>query len=439
MKTSYRDSQKPYAIIIGLESIQGLQSARILVQRSVPVIGIASNPRHHASRTRVCDEILFANTSTEEFIQVLEMLGPKLSQKAVLFPCYDESVLLISRFRQRVEKWYHLVLPPPEIIEMLIDKISFYTFAQEKGLPIPRSLFLYCRADAEQAATQLTYPCLLKPPSRPATWVRHTKLKAFKVSNAGEFLATYDHYQGWINALIAQEWIEGNDTNLYTCNCYFDATGEPLVTFVSRKLRQWPPGTGQACLSVEARDATVLRETIRLYKSVPYRGLGYLEMKRDERTGRYFIIEANIGRPTGRSAMTEAGGVELLYTMYCDALGWPLPANREQKYTGVKWIHVLRDIQSALYYGCQGQLTFRQWWQSVRGRKTDALFSWKDPGPFLAALAKAIPTYLSRRERRREDYQISRKFRPWRAVRDRHQNPNHERYLKMDKKNKPMR
>jgi len=417
VKTSSRGGQQPYAIIIGLESIQGLQSSRILVQHNVPVIAIASNRRHHSSRTRVCKEILFADTGTEEFIQVLEMLGPKLNQKAVLFPCYDESVLLVSRFRQRLEKWYQVILPSPEIVEMLTDKIRFYTFAREKGLPVPRSFFLYCRADAEQAARQLTYPCLLKPPSRPATWARHTKLKAIKASDAREFLAIYDHYHGWINALIAQEWIEGNDTNLYTCNCYFGATGEPLVTFVSRKLRQWPPETGQACLSVEDRDDTVLLETIRLYRSVPYRGLGYLEMKRDERTGRYFIIEANIGRPTGRSAMTETGGVELLYTMYCDALGWPLPANREQKYTGVKWIHVLRDIESALYYWRRGQLTFREWWQSVQGRKTDALFSWSDPGPFLAAVANAIPTYLSRRERRTEDYQLSRKFGPGRGSR----------------------
>ena len=127
-------------------------SRKTLVQHNVPVIAIASNRRHRSSRTRVCKEILFADTGTEEFIQVLEMLGPKLNQKAVLFPCYDESVLLVSRFRQRLEKWYQVILPSPEIVEMLTDKIRFYTFAREKGLPVPRSFFLYCRADAEQAA-----------------------------------------------------------------------------------------------------------------------------------------------------------------------------------------------------------------------------------------------------------------------------------------------
>ena len=75
-----------------------------------------------------------------------------------------------------------------------------------------------------------------------------------------------------------------------------------------------------SCGRSQSRDDVVLRETVRLFKSVNYRGLGYVELKRDERSGEYYIMEPNIGRPTGRSAIAEAGGVELLYTMYCDAL-----------------------------------------------------------------------------------------------------------------------
>jgi len=147
-----------------------------------------------------------------------------------------------------------------------------------------------------------------------------------------------------------------------------------------------------------------LHEAIGLFRRVNYRGLGHLEMKQDERSGKYYIVEPNIGRPTGRSAIAEAGGVELLYTMYCDALGWPLPANREQKYEGVKLMHLLRDFQSAWYYWRHGELTLKEWWQSVRGRKAYVVFSWSDPLPFLNALLTAIPLYLSPREQGQEDY-----------------------------------
>lgn len=265
---------------------------------------------------------------------------------------------------------------------MLMDKVSFYTYAGEANLPIPKTFLLKNRIDLEQAAQQLTFPCIMKPPMKTPTWEKNTKAKVYKVNSTDEALALYDRCSSWADVLMIQEWIEGNDANLYSCNCYFNAESKPLVTFIARKIRQWPPRTGTSCLGEECRNDFVLEESLRLFSSVHYRGLGYVEMKRDERTGKHFIIEPNIGRPTGRSAIAEAGGVELLYTKYCDATGLPLPANREQKYEGVKWIYLRRDLQSALYYIWRGELTLKEWWRSVRGRKGYAVFSWADSAPF---------------------------------------------------------
>ncbi len=381
-------SELPYAFVIGLDCITGLQTARILAGHDIPIIALAKDPNHFCCQTRVCEKIIRANTAGEEFIEVLEALGPQLSQKAVLYPCTDMSVLTISRHRHRLAAWYHVVLPEPEVVEMLMDKVSFYAYAQEKGLPIPKTFLLKNRNDAEAAANELTFPCIMKPPMKTPTWEKHTRAKVYKVTNPEEFLALYDQCSGWADLLMVQEWIEGNDATLYSCNCYFNAGSEPMVTFVARKLRQWPPQTGTSCLGEECRNDFVLEESIRLFRSVNYRGLGYVEMKRDERTGKHFIIEPNIGRPTGRSAIAEAGGVELLYTKYCDVLGLPLPANREQKYKGVKWIYLQHDIPSALHYWKRGELTLREWWRSVRGARRDAVFSWTDPAPFWYSLWK---------------------------------------------------
>jgi D-aspartate ligase len=390
VSTSPQDIEQPYAIVIGLDCITGLQTARILAGHGVPVIAMAKDPTNYCCRTRVCETTLFVDTASEEFIETLENLGPKLKQRAVLFPCTDMSVLLISRHRQRLEGWYHVVLPESDVVEMLMDKISFYTYAQKEGLPIPGTFFLNSRADAEQAAQKLSFPCIVKPSMKTPTWEKQTKAKVYKVSSAEELLALYDQCASWADVLMVQEWIEGSDANLYSCNCYFNAESEPLVTFIARKLRQWPPETGTSCLGEECRNDIVLHESIRLFRSVQYRGLGYLEMKRDERTGKHFIIEPNIGRPTGRSAIAEAGGVELLYTMYCDTLARPLPANLEQKYKDVKWIDLRRDFQSAMYYWRRGDLTLKEWWQSWRGQKGHAVFSWSDPAPFYADLRRAL-------------------------------------------------
>lgn len=400
-----RNEKMPYAIVIGLDSLNGIQSARILAERGVPVIAIAKDPKHYCCRTRVCKQILFGDTASEEFIEILETLGPKLNRKAVLFPCTDMSVFLVSQYRHRLDEWFHVVLPDHDVVEKMMNKVRFYTYAQDNGFPIPRTRFLNTMDDAKRAADELTFPCTLKPPlSAIPEWEQNSKLKAYKVRSPEELLYYFELSKGWTEDLIVQEWVVGPDANLFSCNCYLDAQSKPLVTFVARKLRQWPPITGESSLGQECRDDFVLNETIRLFQSTGHRGLGYVEIKRDERSGEYYIIEPNIGRPTGRSAIAEFGGVELLYTMYCESVGLPLPNNRQQKYEGIKWISLRRDLQSAFYHWQDGNLTLKEWWQSVKGPKGYAIFSWTDPGPFLWDLIRAVRLFLQPEERRKRDY-----------------------------------
>jgi D-aspartate ligase len=393
---------RAYAVVVGLDSITGLQTARILARRGVPVLGLAKDRTHFACRTRVCRRIVTADAASEQLIDVLEQLGPGLDEKAVLFPCTDLGVLQISRHRGRLDRWFHVALPPHRIVEMLMDKVSFCAYAQEARLPIPRTLFLRTRDDAEEAAETLSFPAILKPSLRSAAWDEHSSEKAIKVSDARELLDVYDRAGEWTEVVLAQEWVPGGEGNLFSCNCYFDSDGRPLVTFVARKIRQWRPQTGISSLGEEVRNDVVLHETVRLFEGVRFHGLGYVEMKRHEHTGEHVIIEPNVGRPTGRSAIAEAGGVELLYTKYCDVVGLPLPANRQQRYRGAKWIYLRNDLQSAAYYWRRGELTLSDWWRSVRGCRMDAVLSLRDPAPFVFDVWRAARLLTGRRATKRD-------------------------------------
>jgi predicted ATP-grasp superfamily ATP-dependent carboligase len=405
MQSDDQIMEKPHVIVIGLDSMNGIQTARIFASYDVPVIAIAKDATHYNCRTNVCEKILIADTSSDELIQTLETVGPSLKQKGVLVPCTDMNVLLVSRNRERLRSWFHVVLPPAEVIETLMNKVLFYNFAQEHGFKIPQTRFLRESQDVVRAAQELRFPCVLKPPiSDVPKWDAHSPLKAYKLQSQEEFLLTYERVKDWSDDLIVQEWIVGNDTNLYSCNCYLDAQLEPLATFVARKIRQWPPVTGESSLGEECRDDVVLDETIRLFKKAGLHGLGYVEFKQDERNGNHYILEPNVGRPTGRSAIAEAGGVELLYTMYCDVVGLPLPDNRTQHYKGVKWISLRRDLQSSLYHWREGKLSFRGWLRSIRGKKAYALFSRRDPAPFIGDLIRAVRLYLIPEERKKRDY-----------------------------------
>lgn len=373
---------KPYAVVIDLQSMAGLQSARILAGRGIPVIGVGSSPDRSFCRTRVCERVLFTDTASEALIETLEALGPELGEPAVLVLCADEAVHLVSLHRERLKPWFRIALPDHDIVEMLMDKVSFYRLAQERGLAIPPTRFLECRADAEEAARELGFPCVLKPPAKSPRWSSNVEQKVFRVDSPEALMSLYDRVANFAPNLIVQEWIEGGEGNLFSCNAYFDADSRPHATFVARKIRQWPPETGYSALGEEVRNDEVLAETLRVFQTAGFHGLAYLEMKRDDRSGRFYIIEPNVGRATGRSAIAEAGGVELLQTMYCDMLGLPLPKDVEQRYTGVKWIHLRWELQAAFLQWRKGTLGLLEWWRDRRGPKAYAIFSWSDPLPF---------------------------------------------------------
>ncbi|MDH3691657.1 MAG: carboxylate--amine ligase [Gammaproteobacteria bacterium] len=328
-------------------------------------------------------------------------MGSEIPQRAVLFPCTDLSVLLISQYRDQLEPLYHFALPEHEIVETLINKVSFYAYAQRKGLPIPTTFLLRSRLDAQKAAPQLEFPCVFKPAIKTAIWEQRSESKVYKVASAESFLKLYNRCADWAEQFVVQEWIEGPDSNLCSCYCYFNSDSEPLVAFTADKIRQWPPEKGTGSLGQECRNDIVRDQTLELFRSLNHHGFGSLEMKRDEATGNHYITEPSVGRPTGRSAIAEAGGVELIYTSYCDLLALPLPPNREQTYKGAKWIYLRRDFQSALYYWRRGELRFRDWWRSLRGRKRYAVLSLSDPAPFWADIRRTISTIISTRQVKR--------------------------------------
>lgn len=383
-----RPSGPAPAVVVGLDNITGLQVSRLLDRRGIPVIALAGDLDHFCARTRVPKRRIQAPLSGEPLILALEALAKTLPREgpAFLLPCTDLAVLAISRERARLADAYRFVLPEHAIIERLIDKVSFAEHAMATGLPIPPTRILRTREDAVEAAKSLPFPAVVKPGLKTPEWVANMRVKAIRVADPTELVATFERARPWTSTLIAQEWVAGGDEALFTCNAYFGRDSEPLATFVTRKIRQWPLETGIGSLGVEARDDVVLQTTIDLFRSVGYRGLAYLEMKRDERKGRYSIIEPNIGRPTGRSSTAERGGVELLLTAYRDALGLSLPADREQQYRGVKWIYWRHDLQAAAVAVARGKLTPAGWLRSVRGPSIEAVASWHDPAPMIAEL-----------------------------------------------------
>jgi D-aspartate ligase len=380
-------ARRPSAIVIGLDTSAGLQTSRLLARRGIRVVGIAADARHPATRTNTRSRVLQAETSGDQLMAALQRLRSS-EPGAVLIPCTDAAVATLAQEADQL-RTFRFVLPRREVVDRLMDKQQFAELLTEHGLPAPRSCSVRSQADAARAASELTFPCVVKPTIKTPGW-----------SAAGAKVRRFASPQAWLAEsasllslhpdLLVQEWLEGGDETLYSCNCYISPDGIPAVTFVARKLRQWPPSTGTSCLGEAVMDEEIRELALKVLSCVDFCGLGYVEIKRSPADGQDRVIEANVGRPTGRSAIAEAAGVELLYTMYCDTIGDPLPFERLQQDRQMKWIHLRRDLRSSLHYLRHGELTLASWATSLRGPKVFADLDVRDPAPFLGDLGRAL-------------------------------------------------
>ena len=148
----------PPAVVIGLDSITGLQTARILADHGVPVVGVVADRRHWGAHTNACVEVVESPLTGSELVSSLVALGERLDRTSVLVPCTDGSVDTLSRHRDRLADRFALPLAPHAVVEQLMDKVSFARYAEQVGLPVPRTEVVRNRAEMESAAARVEYP-----------------------------------------------------------------------------------------------------------------------------------------------------------------------------------------------------------------------------------------------------------------------------------------
>lgn len=398
---------KPYAVLVGADDVRGLYALRNLARNGVPVVGVLKERWSPGGWSRHWDRVITANTDDpEEVFSVLARLGPTFPEKAVLIPCFDTTVVSLARNRSRLEEWYHILQPRPEVVEMMMNKVSFYGYAFDQGFPLPTTSFLYDDEDLESSIDRHQFPVVVKPPaSKHPAWQALTHIKALKAETRDDLSAILDQYRYVVDGpMIIQDWIDGSDEDLYACHVVYGRDGMALTTFTSRKVRQWPPYTGEVSMAVEVDSPAVREVALNVFDSVQFQGIGFIEMKRDPATGRFFLIEPNL-RISGRAGLADAAGVELIYTMYCEAIGATLPNGRQQQASrGKKWIFLRKDLQAGFFYWRHGQLTLGEWLASMRGVSACGIWSWTDPGPFVGDLMRGLRLKSSPSERSKRDF-----------------------------------
>jgi predicted ATP-grasp superfamily ATP-dependent carboligase len=243
----------------------------------------------------------------------------------------------------------------------------------------------------------MEFPLVLKPARRNAAWMKASRdLKVVKVDTPSALREQGTALMGTVDELIVQGWVRGSDQRMYSLYACYDRSCALLASMMVRKIRQWPPDIGVGSLAEQVHEADVLDLGLRLLESVAFTGLACFQCKRDEVSGKVYIIEVNAGRPGLNLPICHRCGVEMLAIYYSAAAGLPLPEGRTVRFPGAKWICWKTDLASAFRHWRRGDLTPGGWWRSIQGRRFSADLDWGDPLPFLLDLIGKLPQALRR-------------------------------------------
>jgi predicted ATP-grasp superfamily ATP-dependent carboligase len=362
---------QPHApvVVVG-GNLNALGVVRSLARAGIAAYALGTSRDCPTAWSRHCRFVPVARLHGEPLIEGLTRLARCLSQRPALLLTHDTSVDTVSAHRPVLEPLYHIDLPAAPIVAALSDKLAFQTLAEREGFAVPRSRAVRGTQDLDRI-TELTPPMILKPAEK--AWVLGSGVeRALRAETVPEARSHAVRMLAKAPAIIVQEWIPGEDSDIYFTLFLADGTGAPAALFTGRKLRCWPEGVGSTAVCAAAPEcaATLGLQTRQFLARVPYRGLGSLEFKRHARTGQFLIVEPTVGRTDWQEEIATLCGINLPALAHAQASGQRLPDAPAGQGT--------RPLAWRSEWGFRVPAELRR-----RLRLIDGYFRWNDPLPAL--------------------------------------------------------
>lgn len=384
VRQKINSSEMPAALIFNCH-ITGLAVARSLGRRGVPVIGLDRDENGfglHSRYTTVAGRCPYPLDDERAFVDLLMEIGAALKQKAVLFPCLDEWVFAVARHASELGEYFILPFSDIDTVERILDKNLLYRKCEERGIPIPRTYYVG-EQTPEEISNEISYPCIVKPALQ-REFTNEFGEKVLRANNRDEFLALCK--RAGHHPLLAQEIVGAGIDSFYSLCSYIGRDGQPKGAFVGRKLEQYPPDFGTACLVDSRYVAEIVERGVDILKEFGYHGISEVEFIYDDRSREYKLLDINtrvwkwIGLPI-------SAGIDLPWLAYSDAVFGEVEAASKQR-DGLRWVYLKDYI--ALRRETAGvqetTLTRQEWLDLIAGENAqivDAVFSNDDPEPLV--------------------------------------------------------
>jgi D-aspartate ligase len=367
MKSTYGSDQVA-AVVVGC-SLNGLGVLRSLARARIPITAVGTKRSESALWSRHASARLIRHFAGHPFVEDMIRLGQEFSHPPILILTDEVAVHSVSENRDQLSKWFRFRLPDDKCVKALTSKGSFHEFSLRHGFPVPRSVFLEGQSDLARLA-QLRYPCVLKPDDK-RNVLTGKMLRAVRVNSLGEAHQQASLMLSARAGIVAQEWIEGPDSNIYFTLLYRGAGGQSIAIFTGRKLLSSPRHVGSTAICVAAPEARAVLEpmTLAFADRAGLDGMASMEYKWDDNYKSFSMVEPTVGRTDWQEEIATLCGVNIPLAAYRHELGLP-PIPEDSNCAPAAWRATVADRlpHHPLMAGT---------------RMVDGFFRWDDPLPAL--------------------------------------------------------
>ena len=394
-----RFSERTPACLLG-----GLTLIRPLGYGDIQVIVATSDSSNPALASRYCDGYVAITGSPQDkcFIEDLINAGRQLAdlagQRIPLFYGTDDDIRFLYRHEQELNRYFTMLLNGRELGLALLDKEQFDRLAQERGLRVPR---IYCWDGLDGPALEdAPGPVIIKPNAK-TQWKESPinrdlfceRGKALIFSSARELMA-HSPARKLKDLLIVQDYIPGEDFEIFSFHGYADDHSRLLAWFVGRKIRTYPRYTGESSYLELLADAKDLEATgLDIMMRLGLKGAFKMDFKRNQIDGHYYLLEIN-ARFNLWHQLGAMNGVNLPLVAYDYLVHGNRAVHPTVTCPRYRWLNFNLDYHAYRDAAALGEMSLWTWLVSLLGsHKAYRLFSLSDPMPFLS---RFLPFHMRR-------------------------------------------
>lgn len=357
----------------------GLGVIRSLGRLGVPVYGVHEDRLAPAAASRYLRGRVFGVPDPGDVPRLLEgldRLADRIGRPAVLFPTDDAGAIFLAEHGARLGGRFLFPRPPAGLPRRLAGKYTLHEVCRSAGFPSPRTALPDSLAAAREFAAAAGYPVVAK---LTAPWRAPAGIRSTQLAGGPDALARLHEACAAAGAgLMLQERIaDGED---WFFHGYCDAAARCRPAFTGVKERSYPASAGLTSLGRSAANPALRDQVTTLLSRLGYSGALDLDIRRDARDGRYYLLDFNPRLGAQFRLFRDTAGTDVARAAYLDLTGQPVPAAAQVD--GRRFCVENYDPLSALAHWRARDLSPRDWLASLRGTDELAWFARDDLRPF---------------------------------------------------------